>query len=604
MVEKQASTLSGEAKFQRSFISDVLFLCIAVVVLVNYVLLFRSAFHGLDISDEGMYLLSVSNVSERTSFHNPFGDYTGLLYSLSFQKVWLFRITGFLALALTGTYLSSAVSRFLPPEVSNSIRGSVILSGLLVGPFYYSIGILTPSYNWLNLLCIAVGLGAILHILLPLPELPRYQLVHIALLAMAVWVGSFAKITTGLGIILLFLILSVFLRSPRRHSYERLLTVFGFITLYAFMHHLLISDLKIVLEKISRGQEALEILDPRYSVSLALESFRAGSIHWLSNLVGGRLIWPLLIAGALGLIFRFKQAKFFQRVEFQMAVLILPFVPFLISVTDGNWSGVVARYNDQMWAVTQLLSLSLLLMMVDAGLRGRFPFSILICATFLLGGPVLYAFGSNNGFVEQITGATGIIGIAAITLMTSLRFIRISTLSVICLCLAIGALITTVNSSQDPYRQAPIAQQSVRIEIAPGSGRLYVEKTFAEDLTSLRGQLEKANWKSRTPILDFTQYSAGVVYALDGMQPETVIPTVGGMPGVNALAEWSFDYISEHDNKNIWGNAWLLFPSERNLNSCQFCPDPSVLQKLNRLFPQDYVIVAASRNFRIYKPRD
>lgn len=604
MAIRNSSSLNVESKNQYSLFRNLLLVCIAIVVFVNYLLLFKNAFHGLDISDEGMYLLSVSHVSENTSFHNPFGDYTRLLYLLSFQKVWLFRITGFVALGAAGAYLSSAVCSFLPRKVSKSARGSVLLSGLLIGPFYYSLGILTPSYNWLNLLCLSIGLGAVLHLLCSLPENTRCRIFHIATLAISIWVGSFAKISTGFGIFLLFIVLTGLLREPLRQTSKILLTLFSFIIVFALLHHLLISDLEVVLEKISRGQEALEILDPRYSIALAMESFKSGSIRWIIQLFGGSHILLLLIAGFLGFIYRFNDAKLFQRKEMLAVVLALPLVPFLMSVNDGNWSGVAARYNDQMWAVTQFLSLSLLFALGNACLKRTFPWTTLISAGLLLGGPVLYAFGSNNGFVEQITGATGIIGVASLVLLTSLGPIRNSVLPVVCLLLSIGAITTTINSAQDPYRQAPLTEQTVLIEIAPGAGRLYVEKNFAEDINSLRGQLKKSGWKSRTPILDFTQYSAGIVYAIDALQPVTVIPTVGGMDGVNALAEWSFNYISEHDESDVWNSAWLLFPSEKNLKNCQLCPNASVLSKLNRTFPQDYVLVATSKNFRIYKPRD
>ena len=604
MATRNSHSLNTESERQSSFLSNLLFVCTAIVVFVNYLLLFKNAFHGLDISDEGMYLLSVSHVTEKMSFHNPFGDYTRLLYLLSFQKVWLFRITGFVALGMAGAYLSSAVCSLLPSEISKSARGSVLVSGLLICPFCYSLGILTPSYNWLNLFCLSIGLGAVMHLLCTFSESTRFRTFHLAALAISIWVGSFAKVSTGFGIFLLFLVFSGILRKPLRQTSKHALSLFSFLIVFALLHHLFISDLKVVIEKVSRGQQALEILDPRYSVSLAMESFKSGSIRWVIQLFGGSQIWLLLIAGFLVIIYRFNNAKLFQRRELIAVIPVLPLVPFLISVNNGNWSGVAARYNDQMWAVTQFLSLSLLYMLVNACLKRTFPWRTLMSAGFLLGGPVLYAFGSNNGFIEQITGATGLIGMAAIVLLTSLGLIRNSIFPVICLLLSIGAITTTINSSHDPYRQAPLTEQTVLIEIAPGSGRLYVEKDFADDINSLRGQLSESGWKSRTPLLDFTQYSAGIVYALDALQPITVIPTVGGMDGVNALAEWSFNYISEHDEKDVWNSAWLLLPSEKNLQNCQLCPETYVLSRLNRTFPDDYALIATSKNFRIYKPRD
>jgi len=114
--------------------------------------LIRCSFHGLDISDEGMYLLSAERPTVDSAFHNPFGDYTGLLYRLSFQQVWLFRVLGILILSLAGIFLARAVHRAARPDEIDKWNAMTI--GALVAPFYYAIGLYTPSYNWLNLVAI------------------------------------------------------------------------------------------------------------------------------------------------------------------------------------------------------------------------------------------------------------------------------------------------------------------------------------------------------------------------------------------------------------------------------------------------------------------
>jgi hypothetical protein len=257
-----------------------------------------------------------------------------------------------------------------------------------------------------------------------------------------------------------------------------------------------------------------------------------------------------------------------------------------------------------MWAATHILSISAAFFLMSCVLRRRFNFSLTLAGLAVLGGSVLYAFGSNNGFIEQVTGATGLLAFLAILLLTIDQLTKGIFLAITCLVLSIGGFNTTLEAARNPYRQLPISQQKVLIEISPGAGRLYVEKDFATDVNSLRSQLKTTGWHARTPLLDFTQYSAGMVYALDAQQPITVIPTVGGMSGVNALAEWSYSYIAQHDSTGIWHSAWLLLPSEKNLATCQLCPNTSVLRHLEREFPNDYELVANSENFQIYRPRD
>jgi hypothetical protein len=604
MFDEVSIDFKNRARLQETHVPRLLLTCATLTVAITYLMLFKNAFHGLDISDEGMYLLSVHNVSNETAFHNPFGDYTGLLFKLSGEKVWLFRISGFLVLGSSGLYLGRAIARFLPSNSSRSIYWSLELTGLLIVPFYYAIGILTPSYNWLNLLCLCFGLGAILNI--QNSQRPHRFVIttDLLLLSLAIWVGTFAKLSTGIGIFIIFLFASIF----RRRSMARLLReiggLFGFVLSFVFLHHLFISPLGTTLEKISRGQEALEVLDPQYSIELAIDSFKRGSIEWSREVIGLGFLWPAITAGALLAIVYFRE-WISQRNSYLVYVLSLFAIGFGISSEiNGDWTGVSARYNHQMWAVTHLLSLSILSVLLFACLDKRRPFSPILMTSSLLGIPVLYAFGSNNGFIMQITGATGIFGLVTIFLLSTTERLRGTLTATTCLVLSFGALSTTLSSSRTPYRQVPLAQQNVLIEITSGGGRLYVDQNFANEINTLRSQLKSNRWKSKTPLLDFTQYSAGVVYALDAQQPITAIPTVGGMGGVNALAEWSLSYIAKHDKEKIWHSAWLLLPSLQNSKECQLCPDISVLKFLNRSFPVDYEIAATPKNFRIYKPRD
>ena len=604
MFQIRSSDTTITKRINLEFAPLLLFSITALVVTSTYLMLFRNAFHGIDISDEGMYLLSVHNVSERMAFHNPFGDYTGLLYRLSSQKLWLFRLEGFVVLGAVGAYLGDAIGKFLPEKSPRIANWTIALSGLLIGPFYYSIGILSPSYNWLNLVSLCLGVGAIIHLQhFRLANKSAFSL-HLVLLSLAIWIGTFAKLSTGLGIFLVFLTASALLRPPIREFVQQIGAQFIILLSLAAVHHVFISPLGYVIEKITRGQRALTILDPQYSISHAFNSFKGGSVDWLFTLAGVGTVLPLLFLFLLFSVIRFYKVFENHYERYLKTLLLLPIISGVFSWRGEHWTGVSARYNDQMWSVTHILSLSIFSVLLVSCLEQKLSFSTFLWFGALLGVPVLYAFGSNNGFIMQITGATGVIALGAIFLLTTSQRTSGSLLAVTCLVFSLGALSTTLSSSRTPYRQSPLSQQSVRIEITPGSGRLYVEKNFADEIKLLRTQLKSNGWKSRTALLDFTQYSAGIVYALDAKQPITVIPTVGGMGGVNALMAWSLSYIADHDEEKIWHSAWLLIPSEPNLNVCSLCPDISALSHLGRSFPGDYELVAKSKNYRIYKPLD
>jgi hypothetical protein len=565
-----------------------IFILFTIFISLSFLLLIKNAFHGFDITDEGMYLLSVHKVSNEMAFHNPFGDYTGILFRLCLQKVWLFRIGGYFVLGMSGVYVSKAISQYLPENSHRITKWIVITSGLLVVPFYYALGILSPSYNWLNLCCITLGLGVLTNFAL----------------STAIWIGTFAKLSTGLGILLISVVIPLMLRRSLRSIFKNLAIQSVSVLLLAVLHQLFISPLSLVAEKISRGQHALEILDPQYSISLALRSFRTGASHWLQTLLGYQFILMLIFIFISIAISRRWSRKKAGGTSISILLIMLPILSVIDSFTKGDWAGYAAKYNDQMWAVTQILSVGLTIFVVSSVAKRTFDFSLSLKGLAILGGPVLYAFGSNNGFIEQITGASGLIALLAILLLTFDERTKGILLAIACLVLSLGAFHTTLEAGRNPYRQAPISQQEVLIEISAGGGRLYVERNFAEDVNSLRSQLKKKGWRDRTPMLDFTKYSAGIVYALDAQQPITIIPTVGGLPGVNELADWSLRYINDNDPDGNWSSAWILLPSEKNLAVCELCPDTAALRHLNRIFPTDYELVATSTNFRIYRPRD
>lgn len=608
MFKNQLSFNRVTSQRYSSFVLRFCLLLLTVVVTsATYLQLFFGSFHGLDISDEGMYLLSADRPTRSSAFHNPFGDFTNLLFKLSFHQVWLFRISGVLILGFSGALTALAIIRLIDVEEGSIFeRTFAICVGASVAPFYYAIGLFSPSYNWLNLVAICLGLAAILNISNPkVITLKRRLITWSCVLSLSIWIGSFAKISTGPGISLMFGVLFFISRPSKKTLTSVVTTVVMSMVALLVAHHFFIDSLPQVVEKTKRGQSALQILDPRYDFSYAFHDYLNGSKQWFSKVVNemSPLILISLATFATTMLIK-RTSKFISIRPFVSAVSVLVLaISFAITVRNSMWTGNLLHYNTQMWATTSIVACAFCVFILSWGSE-NFDVSknTFLIPLILLGGVTLYAFGSNNGFINQITGASGLFALIAFAILFALKNQRSAFYSV-ALIIAVGGYLTTTSQKSNPYRQVPQSQMNTRIEIRRGNGPLFVDKRLAGNIENLRLQLLRSQWKPQTPLLDFTQYSAGVVFAIDAKPPVTIIPTVGGMMNVDVLAIWTFDYIAHNQKDNEWTNSWLLLPNPDNGLECILCPDVSVLTRLGRKFSTDYVLIAESQDFRIYKPR-
>ena len=241
-----------------SFQPYIWFAVVASVVIGTYFQLIFGALHGIDISDEGMYLLSAQRPTAESAFHNPFGDYTNLLYKLSFHQVWLFRVLGILILGLCGAAVTSAIYRVALQSQHKQIdRLTFALLGMNIAPFYYAIGLFTPSYNWLNLVALSLGCASIINLCNEKTRTNQaFQWTWASVFSIAVWIGTFAKMSTGPGLLAIFAV-SFLISGPKKNDIKRFAIGSSATLIFlALFHSLFISSLSTVATKMSRGQKA------------------------------------------------------------------------------------------------------------------------------------------------------------------------------------------------------------------------------------------------------------------------------------------------------------------------------------------------------------
>ena len=121
---------------------------------------------GLDLSDEGLYLLAADPPSPSASWGFPSGWHTHPLFALVGYDIASFRTLGAVVLFVAFAWLGWASVRVVTAarELTTTQRQFLLFTGVLVGGlgslFYYAPMLRTPSYNWLNLVGIAISAAA------------------------------------------------------------------------------------------------------------------------------------------------------------------------------------------------------------------------------------------------------------------------------------------------------------------------------------------------------------------------------------------------------------------------------------------------------------
>jgi len=146
--------------------------------------------------------------------------------------------------------------------------------------------------------------------------------------------------------------------------------------------------------------------------------------------------------------------------------------------------------------------------------------------------------------------------------------------------LTVGVLVGAI---ADPYRlQAPLWEQTERVEIGTSLSSLLVDRPTAHYLQAMQKATATYGFQAGTPIIDLTGGSPGTVFALGGEAPG--IPWLSG--GYVGSAAYVQETLSQVPHEHL-RRAWVLTASgTRNA-----LPD-DILRALGLNFPQAYQMVA------------
>ena len=560
-------------------------------------LLLQAPQAGLDLTDEGLYLLAADNHQPLAGLTGWFGRYTGLLFGAVGYDIGWFRVAGVALMAAAGMILGAALSRWVTDRDTARLRLpgrlAIVLgtaSGALIN---YSLFIRTPGYNWLTFVGALLAVSGIL-VALTLrgsePRVDRSVIVAGSLIGVGCIVALWGKASAGVG---LGLIAAVATAAPRLDG--RSVRVSGGLVAVAVaalllvLHFMFVADPAGTVQGFARSYRMLELINSRHALPALVAEMVGGLAAVPADVF--RATQGLVLLGLLPLLL-----VAVGRARRPTATVVLVAVPVLIVcvvlLAKGQWLGGVRGYRSVAVADLAVLGSAALGALAarssvlarangaEPAPRGRLIYGSMA----LLGSAALYAFGSDNGFVAQMNGAAVFVlaaagGFVAIALPPRIRAMTFSTGAIVVAAISTVVLAT---AHADPYRIAPLDRATEMIAFGPRGTPLTVDSAAAAYWQRLVADATAACWVPGTRLFDLT-WSPADAYALGATVPETLVPLAGNFTTGTASALEALRVSDPPD----WADAWVLTSPDTPQ------VDPAVAMALaGRTFPGDYDRVA------------
>jgi hypothetical protein len=150
--------------------------------------------------------------------------------------------------------------------------------------------------------------------------------------------------------------------------------------------------------------------------------------------------------------------------------------------------------------------------------------------------------------------------------------------------LSVAAPVVLVQARSLPYRIAPLAENTVVVDLGRFGERIAVDPQTADAYDLVETEARKAGWRSGTPLLDVS-FTPAVALVLDADVPLSLFPMVGGFPTGTSSTLTSLSY----QDRRWQEDAWLLVDT-----STATVDIGAVLASFGRTLDEDYALVVSA----------
>jgi hypothetical protein len=531
--------------------------------------------NGFNVTDESFYLLAVDPGQDGDAFNGLWGYYVRLMWQIAGWNVGAVRLLGLAVMVLTacalGYRLGPAISF---PRVTTI---AVCASGAVA---YYSLGLRTPSYNWLAVEGVAIAAIALL------PKGYLFRRRDAVLAAAGVFMAGMGKPTTGI----ICLVVVAGLSLGPWVTVKRLPIALAFGSTMAgllALHFAVILSPQETFTVVTESAATMTSVDPEhYSLggSIAFMAGNAVDLLQTQAIAGGALIGVLPI-----LAFRAKS----RRREWGTALGALALlVATVYAIERGSWGGGGPGWGGETGGLA-ILATTMCLVIASSAALGivEAPGQIVRLGVLFGGATLATAWGSNTGLGFILNFASLLVIALTLVLASTFEPPTARTLkqvvSVVSCC---AVLVMSIQGLRKPFLMEGRSESTHPISF----GRVVVDigPETTERLEVLSEQARKAGWTDGTKLVD-TTFMPGIGLALNSEVPHSLLPA---FPGYRLSS-----ICTTLQPLQNWQDAWVMVRRDMNRQDREF-----LAAVLGRQYPEGYVRVGQwdmpRRDAELWKP--
>ena len=555
------------------------FVAISIVISFYIVLvLILNTDRGFDITDDSFYIMWAKFPENVSASVNSFGFYTRLVYLASGENVATFRFLGVVILVFVAFLFSKELYQYtlnltkIKPSRDLFLLFSIPVT--MASLAYFRYWLITPSYNWLNLIGIVIfSIGLLKLINLNASSSNFLYNTGSVLVALGGGLTFVSKPTTTIILIAIAVVWALF-----HYKHIRWKQILIFVPLFSI---LLLSIHVFVFEgsyvdyynKITKGVFVLNLLGAGHSLIHAFENAQLMLVeHTVKSFYIYRsdILMQITIVTLLSSVIMSTWVRVFSPGYgcFVIRTLLLMLVIYYaFSVYDG-----VLRNSSKTHLWISVFELMFVLSAIAVVVKwaeiktwvmNEYLAQSVFLVIFLNLLNIAFSFGTGNNFIHVMSGG-------AIFSISSLVFLAVlvddksvSKCFLICINIAVICYIYVVidNAYQNPYRLGKsIDAQNVQASLSineQDDNIILVDTATANYINNLQSIALSNGWSPGGMLIDMTGGSPGANVILDA--GFFGFPWLVG--GYSGSEEFVFEVLSGSDTTAL-ESAWILTAPE------------------------------------------
>lgn len=536
-------------------LSLLIFLCSFSTASILFLILKYSSY-GIDFTDEGYYLNSISNPYLYKLSISQFGFIYHPIYNLLDENIVLLRRINFLfTFGLSTILVYLLFNQLNIKEKLDKIYQILLSFGIATTSFTY-LFIQTPSYNHLTLqglLFTCIGI-----LLIDKINLNKNILAYI-IIGFGGWLTFMAKPTSFIGLSLLILIYFIISKNFKlRFILISIITGLLLILISAF---LIDGSIAKFFYRYLFTYEAKKLLQTGYDINSFI---RIDELNLTSKIKKSIVVIGLL--SLLLLYLEYHNSKLTRLISIIFSSLIIIFI-FIISVFEIDWNPAYGYHQPYLILSSVIVSVFIYLLSLFKNnikfedINWSFIFLFILI-------PYIFALGTSNNYSVQS-------GIASIfLLLVSFVFLvpislKIKKIEIIVIFVIISQVYSSLHIKEkieDPYRyNEPLRLSNTKISTNYKNNNIILSDEFAKYVKDARNVAAQSGFKRGDPIIDLSGRSPGLLYLM-GAKSIGAAWNSGSYKSSSDIAKVRFDLVNCSDLASAWVIHEINVPTSFSTN--------------------------------------